>query len=150
MGKKWVGQPRHQSLYRSPCRIGWGWIRGHGHVNELHHTGTENVAEFRWGHALGGFNGRRYGTISCFIEPRLFVDVMRIANNDYHEMVKRSLLQGGAPSYPPSANGTTSTSLDTPRTTSTSLPTPFTTPTLPHADGAKWHHRSRSKHSHQI
>jgi hypothetical protein len=148
MGKGWVGQPRHQSIYRSACRTGWLWIRGHEHVSGLHHTRTEKVVEFRWGHALGGFNSRRYGTNSFFIEPRLLVDAMRIANDNYHEAVKHSLLRGGAPSYPPSAKGTTSSSLHTPGATSTSLPTPCTTPASPYADGAKWHRRSRSKHSH--
>lgn len=148
MGKERVGQPGHQNLYRSSCRrSGWLWIRRHEHVGELHRILTEKVAEFRWGHALGGFVSRRYGTISIFFLSSL-ADAMRIANDNYHKTVKRSLLQGGTPSNPPSANVTNSTSLHTPAATSTSLPTPCTTPTLSYADGAKWHRRSRSKHSH--
>lgn len=78
-----------------------------------------------------------------FIEAYLFVDAMQIANNNYHKTAKNSLLRGGGPSDPPSANRTASTSLQTPGATSTS---PCTTSYSPYyTDGAKWYRRSRSQ-----
>jgi hypothetical protein len=122
MGKEWVSQPRHQGLYRSPCRTRWRWIRGREHVSGLHNACTEYLVEFWWGHALGSVPSRRSAQ-SHFIGPRPLAHVTCIANNNYHKAVKRSLSAGGAASGSPSVDGAASTSWSAHGTASSSLST---------------------------
>lgn len=95
--------------------------------------------------ALAGYITHAQSTWSSFGGVMLWEASLAVANNNYHQAVKNSLLQGGTASDPPSRN----------RTASTSLQTPGASPTSPYADGPKWHRRSRfrnrsraTKHSH--
>ena len=135
MGQEWVGQSRHQGLYRSPCRAGRHWIREREHVSGLHNTGTKYLVEFRWGHALGRIPSY-WSAQSPFIKPCPLAHIARIANDNYNVAVKKALLGGRIAPSSSSANGGTSSSPTADGYPSSSLTVGGVLSSSPTGDGA--------------